>query len=319
MLATTNAMVAEYSNARHRNFSVAMMAAGFPLGAIVGGSIASVLLAYFDWRAVFLLGGFMTAALLPMVWYSMPESIYFLVSKRQPNALERVNATLKRMGHAVIGKLPDVDLTKAKSRWRDLFSPQHVRTTLLLTGSYLTHIMTFYFILKWIPKIVVDMGFSPALAGGVLVWANVGGAAGALLLGWLTHYFRVRMLVILALAGSVLMINVFGQGQASLGQLALIAGIAGFFTNAGVVGMYALFAQNFPTHLRAGGTGFAIGVGRAGAVLGPIIAGMLFEGGSTLVTVSFLMALGSLIAAFLILMLREQGAKQSAPLKAQNS
>jgi MFS family permease len=127
------------------------------------------------------------------------------------------------------------------------------------------------------------------------------------------------MLVILALAGSVLMINVFGQGQASLGQLALIAGIAGFFTNAGVVGMYALFAQNFPTHLRAGGTGFAIGVGRAGAVLGPIIAGMLFEGGSTLVTVSFLMALGSLIAAFLILMLREQGAKQSAPLKAQNS
>jgi MFS family permease len=176
---------------------------------------------------------------------------------------------------------------------------------LLLTVAYLTHIMTFYFILKWIPKIVVDMGFTASLAGGVLVWANVGGAAGSMILGWLTHYYRVRILVIVALAGAFVMINVFGQGQANLSQLALVAAVAGFFTNSAVVGLYALFAQSFPTHLRAGGTGFVIGVGRAGAALGPIIAGLLFQGGYGLPAVSFVMALGSLIAVFMLLMLRD--------------
>ncbi len=308
MLATINAMVAEYSNARRRNFNVAIMAAGYPLGVIVGGSIASVLLAHYDWRSVFLLGAAMTAALIPLVWFFMPESIYYLVCKRSANALEKINATLTRMGHAAISQLPEAQKDDKNSGWRNLFSPQLAATTLLLTISYLTHIMTFYFMLKWIPKIVVDMGFTASLAGGVLVWANVGGAAGSLLLGWLTHYFRVRILVIIALMGSVVMINVFGQGQASLVQLALVAGVAGFFTNSAVVGMYALFAQNFPTHLRASGTGFAIGVGRAGAALGPIIAGFLFQGGYGLGVVAFGMALGSVVAAIMLFMLRDQDA-----------
>ena len=56
MLATTNAMVAEYSNKKHRSLAVTLMAAGYPLGAIVGGSIVSVLLASFDWRSVFVFG-----------------------------------------------------------------------------------------------------------------------------------------------------------------------------------------------------------------------------------------------------------------------
>jgi benzoate transport len=305
MLATINAMVAEYSNARRRNFNIAIMAMGYPLGVIVGGSIASILLAHFDWRAVFVLGASMTALLIPMVWFLMPESISFLAHKRAPNALQDINAILKRMGHAAIRKLPDIESDAPKSSWRDLFSPQLARTTVLLTIGYLAHIMTFYYILKWIPKLVVDMGFTASLAGGVLVWANVGGAAGSMLLGWLTHYYRVRILVIIALVGAFVMINVFGQGQASLSQLALVAAVVGFFTNSAVVGMYALFAQSFPTHLRAGGTGFVIGVGRAGAALGPVIAGLLFQGGYSLPVVSFVMALGSLFAVFMLLMLTD--------------
>jgi benzoate transport len=309
MLATINAMVAEYSNARRRNFNVALMAMGYPLGVIVGGSIASILLAHFDWRAVFVLGAGTTALLIPVVWLLMPESISYLAHKRAPNALQEINAILKRMGHAAIDKLPDDEPGVPESSWRDLFSPQLARTTVLLTVGYLAHIMTFYYILKWIPKIVVDMGFTASLAGGVLVWANVGGAAGSMLLGWLTHYYRVRILVIIALAGAFVMINVFGQGQASLSQLALVAAVAGFFTNSAVVGMYALFAQSFPTHLRAGGTGFVIGVGRAGAALGPVIAGVLFQGGYGLQAVSFVMALGSLIAVLMLFMLRDRASQ----------
>lgn len=308
MLAAINAMVAEYSNAKHRNFNVVIMATGYPFGIIIGGSIASMLLAYFDWRSVFILGAVMTASMIPLVWFWMPESISYLAHQNKPDALQRINAILKRMGHAAIERLPASDHVAEKTSWRDLFSPQLARTTALLTLAYLTHIMTFYYIIKWIPKLVVDMDYTASSAGGVLVWANVGGAVGSVLLGLLTHKVKIRVLGMIAMAGSVVMINVFGMGQADLFGLSLVAAMAGFFTNSAVVALYALFAETFPTHLRAGGTGFVIGVGRAGSVVGPIIAGVMFDSGIGLSGVSLAMAMGSLIGFFALLFLRERKA-----------
>lgn len=304
MLASTNAMAAEFSNAKFRNLSVILMAAGYPAGAIVGGSIASFLLAYFDWRSVFLFGTAATALFIPLAWYFLPESIEHLIHRRPGGALARVNATLQRMGHTTIEALPPAAEDATSSGMRALFAPTLTRTTILLTVAYFMHIMTFYFTLKWIPKIVVDMGFEPALAGGVLVWANVGGVTGSVLLGLLAQRYAVRGLVIATLVLGAGMVTWFGQGQADLAELSLVAAAAGFFTNAAVVGLYAMFAQSFPTALRAGGTGFVIGFGRGGAAIGPIIAGFLFVAGATLPTVALLMATGSLAAAAALLLLR---------------
>jgi predicted MFS family arabinose efflux permease len=206
------------------------------------------------------------------------------------------------MGHQTIEALPDLraDATAGVSA---LFSRYLVRTTVLLTAAYFAHIMTFYFILKWIPKIVVDMGFNPSLAGGVLVWANVGGALGSIVLGLLTQRFSTRRLVIGAFAGAAVTVALFGQGQADLTQLALVAGIAGMFTNSAIVGLYALFAQSFSTEVRATGTGFVIGVGRGGAALGPIVAGFMFEANLGLDAVALVMACGSVVAAIALFML----------------
>jgi MFS family permease len=174
--------------------------------------------------------------------------------------------------------------------------------------------MTFYYIIKWIPKLVVDMGYSPALSGSVLVWANVGGVLGAVLLGLLTRRYPVRNLVVGSLLLAAVMVAIFGTGQSTLPQLSLVAGIAGFFTNAAIVGMYALFAQSFPTEVRAGGTGFVIGIGRGGAVMGPVVAGFLFQSGQGgLMMVSVIMATGSLIAAIaLFAMLTAMVSKEPA-------
>jgi benzoate transport len=303
ILASVNAMAAEFSNARCRNLNVSLMAAGYPMGVIFGGTIASLLLASFDWRAVFLFGAIFTLICLPLAWLLMPESISYLVHRHPANALSRINRTLGRMGHAPVESLPP-PTEQAHASLVRLFQPGLVRNTLLLSLAYFTHIMTFYYLIKWIPKLVVDMGYSPALSGSVLVWANVGGVSGAVLLGLLSQRHSVRGLVIGALLLAAAMVTFFGTGQSSLPQLSLVAGIAGFFTNAAVVGMYALFAQSFPTEVRASGTGFVIGVGRGGAVLGPVAAGFLFESGQGgLLMVSMIMATGSLIAAVAIFML----------------
>jgi benzoate transport len=304
ILASVNAMAAEFSNQRSRDLSVSLMAAGYPLGVIIGGTIASLLLASFDWRSVFLFGAVLTLIFLPLAWLLMPESISYLMHRRPSGALRRINHTLGRMGHPPIETLPPASDEVPHANLARLFRPDLLRVTLLLSIAYFAHIMTFYYIIKWIPKLVVDMGFSPALSGSVLVWANVGGICGSVLLGLLSRRYSVRKLVIGTLLAAAVMVAIFGTGQSTLPQLSLVAGIAGFFTNAAIVGMYALFAQCFPTEVRAGGTGFVIGAGRGGAVLGPVVAGFLFESGQGgLLMVSAIMAVGSLIAAMALFML----------------
>lgn len=308
MLACTNAMVAELANARSRNLAVTIMAAGYPVGAVLGGSIASMLLVSGGWRDVFLFGGVATALVLPLAWAILPESIGFLLEKRPAGVLGKVNRTLARMGHATVAALP-VPGVAAKAGFASLLQGGLARVTLLLTASYFMHIMTFYFILKWTPKIVVDMGYAPSAAGGVLVWTNVGGLFGSLLLGALSWRMNIRWLVIGAMLASTVMIALFGRAESTtLSGLSLIAAIVGFCTNAAVVGLYAIIAQSFPTTLRATGTGIVIGVGRGGAAIGPIIAGLLFSMNFGLQGVAIGMAAGSAIAALALFALRDQSA-----------
>jgi MFS family permease len=119
----------------------------------------------------------------------------------------------------------------------------------------------------------------------------------------------LRGLLIGAMAASVVMINVFGQGQADLHGLYLAAAAGGFCTNAGMVGLYAIVAPSFPTALRGSGTGFVIGVGRGGAALSPVLAGTLLQSGRGLATVAMAMAYGSLLGAIALLMLPKKPAE----------
>jgi MFS family permease len=103
---------------------------------------------------------------------------------------------------------------------------------------------------------------------------------------------------------STVMVTLFGRTAPDLLQLAMICCAAGFMTNSAIVGMYALFARAFPTHVRAFGTGFAIGLGRGGSVLAPILAGFLFTWGFELPGVAMTMAFGSFCAAIVLSLLK---------------
>ncbi len=303
MLAAINAVAAEFSNARRRSLNVSLMAIGYPIGAVVGGSISALLLKQGDWQVVFEFGAAATAAFIPLVFWMVPESISWLCRRQPAGALTGVNRSLGRMGHPPVAELPVISAEARKRSVLDIFSPQLLRVTVLVTLAYFLHITTFYFILKWVPKIVVDMGFTPSSAAGVLVWANVGGATGGAVLGLLSLRFGLKHLTMIVLVMSTMMVAVFGRGQANLSQLSLVCAVAGFFTNAGVVGLYGIFAQVFPTHVRATGTGFAVGFGRGGAMLAPIIAGYLFHAGYGLEFVAVAMGVGSVIATIALWLL----------------
>jgi benzoate transport len=304
MLSATNAVVAEFSNKRWRSFCISTMVIGYPLGGTFGGMFASRLLATHNWRSVFYFGAAVTAVLLPVLYFVVPESVHWLARRQPANALHRVNAALGKLGHAAIAALPQVQETDRRKSVADIFSRGLIVITVLVTAAYFLHMMTFYFILKWTPKIVADMGFPASSAGQVLTWANIGGALGGIVFGILTARIGLRPLTIAILILTFIGVTTFGWTPANLNDLAILAGIAGFFAFAGMSGLYSIAAYTFPTHVRATGTGFVIGVGRGGAVLSPILAGMLFDRGSVLPTVGMIMAAGSLLAAIVLIFLK---------------
>lgn len=303
MLAAINAVAAEFSNARRRDVSVAIMSIGYPVGAALGGFITSVGLELANWRSVFLFGAGVTLFFIPLVYFFMPESVHWLARKQPKNALERINHTLQRFGHAPIAALPVVSAEVRKRSVEDVFRGSLLPITVLVTIAYFFHITTFYFIVKWVPTIVVDMGFAPSAAGQVLSWLNVGGATGGAVVGLLAMRYNVKFITIGVMVVSTVMVTLFGRSPNDLVALTMICMASGFFTNGAITGMYALFARVFPTHARAFGTGFAVGVGRGGSVLAPIIAGALFAANLGRPSVSMIMALGSLVAAGVLTML----------------
>ena len=304
MLAAVNAVAAEFANAKNKHLSVSLMSIGYPAVGAVGGLIASWLLQSHDWRAVFYFGCATTVVFIPIVFFLIPESVHWLARKQPAGALEKINRAMRLIGKAAIAALPHVDEQTRKRSVMDVFRPGLIATTLICAAAYFFHITTFYYILKWVPNIVVEMGFPPSSAGGVLTWYMAGGATGGAVLGLLTMRFGLKGLTIAVLVLSTVLVGIFGQTPADLSQLGTVCFFAGFFTNAGIVGLYAIIAQAFPTHVRASGTGFAIGVGRGGSVLAPIIAGYLFQFGFSLPTVSFALGAGSIVGAVMVLLLK---------------
>jgi benzoate transport len=307
-LASISAAAAELTNRRWRSLGLALMVIGYPLGGILGGMIVQRLLASGTWHQVFILGGWATAAFLLIVWLLLPESVAFLDRRRAAGALEQINLILARFGHAPASALTPAAPAEERRSIADILRPGLLATTVLMTFGYFAHITSFYFILKWVPKIVVDMGFEPKAAAGVLTWVSIGGAIGGALFGLIATRVRLQPLTVVTLLGAAMMIALFGRGAADLLTLKTVVGFTGLFTNAAVAGFYLLFASVFPTHVRATGTGFAIGVGRGGAILAPVIAGYLFLAGFPLHTVALAMASGSLLAAGALLMLRIRNA-----------
>lgn len=305
MLATTNAVAAEFASDRRRDLCVALMAIGFPLGGVIGGHFAATLLRSHDWRAVFWLGAGASAAFFPLVLLFVPESVPWLIARQPVGALAHINRTLARMGRPPATALPALPSIGRKMSVADIFAPGLASVTAIMTLAYFLQIVTFYFILKWVPKIVVDMGFAPAEAGEVLVWANVGGALGGAVLGLIAQRHGAKPVTIFVLLMSAVMVTLFGHGQSDLQHLSMICAATGFFTNAGVVGIYALLAQSYPASARAFGTGFVIGVGRGGAAMAPILAGFMFAAGYGLQLVAVVMSAGSLVAALALFFLRK--------------
>jgi len=300
MLAATNAVTAEVSSKAGRSTAMALYVIGYPVGGVIGGFAAQGwLLVDYDWRAVFLFGAVVTAIMIPLTLLLVPETPAFFAARRPDGALDKINKSLRAFSLPTIEQLPPPPPERPKVS--DILSNPRLRpVTLLLAFGYMFHTLTFYYILKFAVQIVHDTGFSQPDAASTLTYANIGGAIGGALFGVFLQKWDIKGPTIIAALLGVVAVAWFGVGHGqSLSAWRLAAFFTMFFLNAAIVGYYAAFARGFPAFARATGTGFVLGVGRAGAAGSPIIAGFLFKalGNDQLLTVSLIMCSGAILGA----------------------
>ena len=279
MIASLNTIVAEFSSEKRRSFSVTLLQTGNPIGGVLGGLVAVYLIANYGWRSAFIVGGIASLALLPLVLWKLPESLSFLTNTQPKGALEKVNKILLSFGHKSIAKLPAKPKTDIQNNTgvKTLFAPGKSSSTLYLWLAFFMIMFSFYFIMSWTPKLLVQAGLSTSagISGSIIL--NLGGIIGAPILGFLAAKRKLQTLIGSYMFATALLMVVFGFLTSNFFPALFVAIFLGFFLFGSIIGLYALAPNVYDVNNRAAGIGYAIGIGRIGAVLAPFVAGTLLD------------------------------------------
>jgi len=322
MLASINVITAEYASDKWRSTCISLQATGYPIGATIGGAIAAFLLMHYGWRSVFLFGALVTAAMIPVVLARLPESLDFLVARRPADALDKLNALLLRMEREPVSVLPAPIAreheAEGRGALRSLFAGRLAADTLMLWASFFLIMFSFYFVLSWTPKLLVAAGLSAqqGITGGVLL--NVGGIVGGTVFGVMSARVSLKALLWTCFVLTAALMACFGMYVDTLSiafpvAMGIGAGIFGC-----MAGLYAFAPILYPAANRTTGMGWSIGMGRFGAVLAPIAAGVLVDGGWPTGSLYYVFALPLLAATLSVALLGRAGAHgaQAAPTAA---
>lgn len=277
-LPNATALMTEYAPARMRNFAVAVIFLGIPLGGILGGLLAAELIPRYGWPSVFIVGGALPLLLVPLLELLLPESLRFLamLGERGKEPLLKVIRRLDPAGNwGPEARFESPEAAPQGFPVARLFDAGYARDSLLLWAAFFTNLMVIYFLISWTPLLVRESGFSQRAATQTAVLLNVGGAVGPLLLAWVVARWgsRLSLAAIFVLGGVATCLA--GQVSHSLPLLMTLIFFAGFFSFAGQINLNALAASIYPTQSRATGVGWALGIGRLGSILGPLVGGAL--------------------------------------------
>jgi benzoate transport len=284
LLASQASLAAEYSPDKYRALSVAIVTAGYPTGAMMTSVVAGYILPEYGWRMMFLFGGVVTVSMVIVAWLMIPESLKYLIEKKPNNALEKINKILLKLNAPSINELPpsnnDREVTVSMiGNMRMLLSPKFRKLSLMLWASFFCAFGTLYFLMSWIPKLMENAGYDMAVGRDAFLLFNLGGVIGIYLLGILSVKWKLTNLILnLSLVSAVSMI-IFALVPNQLNILFILILLIGILQQSAFTGLYGVAAKAYPTEIRSTGVGWAIGLGRSGAVVGPAVAGYLILAG----------------------------------------
>lgn len=270
------ALVGEYSPRKWRVTVMMIVGNGFTTGAAFGGFVAAWLIPRYGWQSVFYFGAAVPLVIGLIMIFALPESLQFLVLHRKN--LENAARWLKRIAPEVSSDADRYVVEEVRRKgvpWVHLFYDGRATGTVLLWVINFMNLLNLYFLASWLPTVANQAGYGIRTSVFVGSMEQVAGMIGGLTLGFLVQRFGFVHVLTTCFALACANIALIGLPGLSLAMLLVVVFLAGYGVAGGQTAINALSATYYPTELRSTGIGAGLGIGRIGAIVGPVVGGVL--------------------------------------------
>jgi AAHS family 4-hydroxybenzoate transporter-like MFS transporter len=299
------ALGAEYAPVKSRTALVALLACGISLGSAASGLVAPPIIELGGWRALFITGGCVAlVAWLPL--FALPESLRFLAA-RGGNP-EKIGRLLERLnpGHRYtpgdLYTLPEKSSGKLSVSY--LLTPRLAPATLLLWLVFFLNLGLLYLMSTWLSTLLHEGGLPLPQALRIAAMFQIGGVAGGFGLAWLMQRWGPFLVLSVSYTLAAAALALLGTHVTNPALLVILMLITGNGITGSQAALNAVSATLYPTQARATGVGWALGVGRFGAIVGPFAAGSLMAAGIKLGHLFWLAIIPTLVCAIAVTLLR---------------
>ena len=311
------ALTSEYAPKRIRSTLVAIMFSGYAIGGMASALLGSFLVVDYGWEIMFYIAGIPTL-LLPIIWKMLPESLMYLVKERRHDEAKKIVRKLapQEIITASTNLILDEPTKGDDAPIKALFLKNRGFTTIMFWVAFFMCLLMVYALASWLPKLMIQAGYSLGASMLFLFALNIGGMIGAIGGGVLADKFHLKpVLTIMFVAGAIALI-LLGYNSPQIVLYTLIA-IAGATTIGSQILLYTFVAQYYPTAVRTTAMGWASGIGRIGAIVGPILTGALLTLELTHQMNFLFIAIPGIIAAIAIFLVNLSAAVDSKEGKLQ--
>ncbi|MFC3630983.1 MFS transporter [Paracoccus angustae] len=267
------ALMNEYAPKRLRGTMVALMFSGYSVGGMVAAGLGIGLIPSFGWQPMFFIAA-IPLLMLPLILWKLPESLGFLIRQGKQDEARRIFAKVSGTALAAEDRLVFSETKSASASVAELFRHGRALRTLMLWLSFFCCLLLVYLLSSWLPKVLQEAGYAERASLLSLFSLNFGGMAGAIMGGRLGDRFGLPKVVVGYFAAAALSIALVGANPAPALLFALVF-VAGATTIGTQILLYASVAQLYNLSVRGAGLGWASGVGRIGAIVGPTLGGVL--------------------------------------------
>lgn len=294
-------LVSEYAPDRNRSFLVTVVFCGFTAGAAGGGFLAAWMIPNFGWHSVLVLGGVLPLLMTPVIYFKLPESVRFLVTKRAP--AEKIRKIIDKLAPGVANAqtsfvMPSVPVSQ--SAIKTVLSKQYKFGSLMLWLTYFTALFVIYLLGSWLPTLIKESGYTIREAALVTALFQLGGTVGSLFFGWCMDRLNPHKVLAAAYLVGAVLLYALGLSAHQFVLVALLAFVIGVCFNGANTGMNALSASYYPTEARATGSSWMHGVGRWGAILSAFAGGQMLAMGWSFTNVFTALAVPAIVAGLAV-------------------
>ena len=298
-------LMSEYAPASRRQAFVSVVWAGFPAGFVAGGFINSYLIKHFSWPTLFYVGGVLPLVTAALLAGFLPESLRYLAQRGRNRGRTSTSQQLAPdPASENAGLAPSA--STARIQLSELFSNGRAIPTLLLWVQFFLVYGTLTLVSVWTPGLLQKAGMPANLTAVAVAWHGFGGLIGVGAAGRLMERFGATAVLVPAFAVGAAATAALGTAQFSFPLAAVFMGLIGVFVGLGASGIIALSAEIYPVRARSTGVGLAMGIGRFGQFVSPLLVGLMLKDGWDMSRMFLVIAIAPFFAALFMILLQSR-------------